>query len=108
MTRQIQCRIVDQRVAQELAGFIVGRDVVIEVVRQVEAAGDNAQLLRKDFRSKPCFAQVQFVLTHQAGGKTIEQRESASLEIRRRSAEADDVGEEHRVLRHMRGEKQIG
>src|SRR5439155_17493234 len=48
-----------------------------------------------------------FVLTDEASRKTVEQRQSAGLQIRRRTAKTDDIGEEHRVLCDARREKEV-
>src|SRR5262249_57158595 len=71
-------------------------------------AGDETQFLRKDFRPKPRFAKVQFVLPDQTRRKPVEEREAPSLQIWWRTAKAYNVREKHSVLGDVRCEKQIG
>ena len=80
---------------------------MIKIVGQIQPARDETQFLGEHLGSKPGLAEVQFVLTDQACRKTVEQRQSAGLQIRRRTAKTDDIGEEHRMLCDARREKQI-
>ena len=67
---------------------------VIEVVRQVEPAGGERQPLAEELRPQPRLAQVQLVLADQPRRVAVQQRQRRNLGVGRRSAQADDVGEE--------------
>src|SRR5262249_61951554 len=57
---------------------------------------------------RPGGASVRSVLPDQASRETVEQRQSARLQIRRRTTEPDNICEEDRMLCDARRKKEIG
>src|SRR5204863_5056471 len=98
-------RVVHEAVADELRRLVVRGGIAVEIIRQVEPPGDDGQPLGKELASQPRFTDVHFVLTHETRRVTIEQRQPVNLGVGRRPAQADDVGEETRVLRETRGKQ---
>ena len=68
----------------------------------------SASRWREQFRPQPGFAKVDVILAFQPRTVTVEQREPGDFQVGRRAAQADDVGEEQRVLRDAGREEQVG
>ena len=94
VAREAQHGIIDQRIADELRGLIIGGGVLVVLVREVQSAEAHAKTLPEELRSQPGFAKIQLVLVLQACGVAVEEREGRDLLVRRRAAHTDDVCKE--------------